>query len=422
MRVLVIGGGGREHALAWKLAASKQVTKLFCAPGNAGTAQLGENVDIGATDLDRLMDLARSQRIDLTVVGPEAPLAAGIVDKFEAAGLRIFGPTAAGAQVEADKAYAKQLMREQAVPTAEARIFSSYEHARAYVASRDQALVIKAAGLAEGKGVFVCDDPAEGLLVLERIMKEKAFGQAGETVVVEEKLVGQEVSVLAFVDGSSIYVMEASQDHKPIGEGDTGPNTGGMGAYSPVPIVTNQMMAQIEKEILVPVVDGLNRRDIGYKGVLYAGLMLTPAGPKVLEFNCRFGDPEAQPLFMRLKCDLAEVILSVVEGRLNDARLDWDKRPAVCVVMSSGGYPGAYVKGKQITGLDKAAALSDVYVFHAGTAQRNGQVVTNGGRVLGVTGLGNTLEEAQKRAYEAVDVIEFEGAYCRRDIADKAIT
>jgi len=422
MRLLVIGGGGREHALTWKLAQSDRVSKIYCTPGNAGTAQLAENVAIGPTELDRLIDLARQQQIDLTVVGPEAPLAIGIVDRFQAEGLRIFGPTAQAARVEADKAYAKQLMREQAVPTAEARIFTEYQAARAYVASRDQAVVIKAAGLAEGKGVIVCDDPADGLLALERVMKDRAFGDAGDTVVVEEKLTGQELSILAIVDGRSLYVLEASQDHKPVGDGDTGPNTGGMGAYTPVPIVTDAIMAQIEREILVPVVDGLTRRDVLYRGVLYAGLMLTTAGPKVLEFNCRFGDPEAQPILMRLRGDLVELIEHAMAGTLDQVDLDYDPRPAVCVVMASGGYPGKYEKGKVIEGLDRVAELSDVEAFHAGTARRDGHVVTNGGRVLGVTALGADLADAQKRAYQAVDMIRFEGAYCRRDIAAKALT
>ena len=421
MKLLVLGGGGREHALNWKLAQSDRVSKIYCTPGNDGTDQLAENVAIAPNELDRLVDLARQQQIDLTVVGPEAPLAIGIVDRFQAEGLRIFGPTAQAARIEADKAYAKQLMREQAVPTAEARIFTEYQAARAYVASRDQAVVIKAAGLAEGKGVIVCDDPSDGLLALERVMKDRAFGDAGDTVVVEEKLTGQELSILAIVDGRSLYVLEASQDHKPVGDGDTGPNTGGMGAYTPVPIVTDAMMAQIEREILVPVVDGLTRRDVLYRGVLYAGLMLTTAGPKVLEFNCRFGDPEAQPILMRLRGDLVEVIEHAMAGTLDQIELDYDRRPAVCVVMASGGYPGKYEKGKVIEGLDRVAELSDVVAFHAGTARRDGQVVTNGGRVLGVTALGIDLADAQRRAYEAVDMIHFDGAYCRRDIAGKAL-
>ncbi|MFQ6047951.1 MAG: phosphoribosylamine--glycine ligase, partial [Phycisphaerae bacterium] len=415
MKVLVVGGGGREHCLAWKLAQSERVSQLYCAPGNAGTAQLGQNLPFEATQLDELLSFARSEGIDLTVVGPERPLADGIVDRFSAAGLRIFGPTAAAARIEADKAYAKQLMRQQAIPTAEARIFHQYRDARAYVASRDQAVVVKAAGLAEGKGAFVCDEPAEGLLVLERLMKHRIFGPAGEVVVVEEKLVGQEVSILAFVDGRTIYVMESSQDHKPIGEQDTGPNTGGMGAYSPTPMVSEALMGQIEREILVPIVDALNRDASTYRGVLYAGLMLTAAGPKVLEFNCRFGDPETQPILMRLHSDLLEPIEAVIDGQLDRVTLQWDARPAVCVVMASGGYPGPYEKGKVIAGLDRVAAMPDVMVFHAGTAVREGRVVTSGGRVLGVTALGSDIAQARQRAYEAVEMIHFDKAYWRRD-------
>ncbi len=421
MKILVVGGGGREHALAWKIKQSPQCTKLLCAPGNAGTAKLGTNVGTGAEDIDGLLKLATDQKIDLTVVGPEAPLCEGIVDRFEAEGLRVFGPCAAAAKLEGDKAYAKTVMRQVAVPTAEARIFEDFKSAYDYVATRDEPLVVKASGLAAGKGVIVCDQPSEALLALERVMKDREFGAAGDTVVVEERLEGQEASILAFVDGRSIYVMESSQDHKAIGEGDTGPNTGGMGAYSPAPIVTDAMMAQIEREVLVPVVDAMNREGVPYKGVLYAGLMLTPGGPKVLEFNCRFGDPEAQPVLMRLKSDLVEVMDAVIDGKLDQVGLEWDSRPTVCVVMASGGYPGSYEKGKVITGLDEAGAIDDVVVFHAGTKLDDGQVVTSGGRVLGVTALGTDIADAKQRAYQAVDKIHFDGAYCRRDIADKAI-
>ncbi|OQY04980.1 MAG: phosphoribosylamine--glycine ligase [Planctomycetales bacterium 4572_13] len=289
------------------------------------------------------------------------------------------------------------------------------------MASRDEAVVVKAAGLAKGKGVFVCDEPSEGILAAEQIMADRIFGDAGDTVIVEDKLLGQEVSILAFVDGRSLFVMETSQDHKPIGEGDTGPNTGGMGAYSPAPIVTDKLMDQIVKEILVPTIDGMNRNDTPYRGILYAGLMLTQGGARTLEYNVRFGDPETQPILMRMKSDLLEVMLAVCDGKLDKVNLQWDPRPAVCVVMSSGGYPGSYEKGKVIEGLDEAAKMKDVVVFHAGTAKQDGKIVTNGGRVLGVTALGDTIAEAQTRAYEAVDMIRFEGAYCRRDIADKAL-
>jgi len=421
MKVLLIGSGGREHAIAWKLSKSKKLTKLYCAPGNPGTAQFGENVDIADTDVEALVEFAQGADIGLAIIGPEDPLAAGAVDAFEAVGIKAFGPAGKAAQLEADKAFAKEIMRANSIPTAESRIFTNFADAKAYIASRDEAVVIKAAGLAKGKGVFVCDEPSEGILAAEQIMVDRIFGDAGDTVIVEDKLLGQEVSILAFVDGRSIFVMETSQDHKPIGEGDTGPNTGGMGAYSPAPIVTDKLMDQIVKEILVPTIDGMMRNETPYRGILYAGLMLTHGGPRTLEYNVRFGDPETQPILMRMKGDLLEVMLAVCDGKLDKINIQWDPRPAVCVVMSSGGYPGDYEKGKVIEGLDEAAKMKGVMVFHAGTAKQDGRVVTNGGRVLGVTALGDTIAEAQARAYEAVDAIRFEGAYCRRDIADKAL-
>jgi phosphoribosylamine--glycine ligase len=421
MNVLLVGGGGREHAIAWKLAQSKDLDKLFIAPGNAGTKQCGENIPIAANDTSKLVDFAQQNKTELAIIGPEDPLAAGAVDAFEKAGIKAFGPSAAAAQLEADKAFAKQLMRSSAVSTAEGRVFERFTDAKAYIASRDESVVIKAAGLAKGKGVFVCDDPADGILAAEKIMRDKMFGSAGDRIIVEDKLLGEEASILAFVDGRNIYVMESSQDHKAIGDGDTGPNTGGMGAYSPAPVVTEALMDKITREILVPVVDGMNRNGTPYKGILYAGVMITAGGPRVLEFNVRFGDPETQPILMRLKSDLLEVLLAVCDGRLDEITLKWDPRPAVCVVMASGGYPGPYEKGKRITGLDKAKQLKDVIVFHAGTAVQDGDIVTAGGRVLGVTALGQEIAEAKAKAYEAVDKIEFDGAYCRRDIADKAI-
>ena len=421
MDVLLIGSGGREHALAWKLAQSKNLDKLYVAPGNAGTATCGENVPIPATEVDKLVEFARQHDVGLVVVGPEAPLAAGVVDTMGEAGVKAFGPSAAAAQLEADKAFAKQLMRASAISTAEGRIFERFSDAKAYIASRDEAVVVKAAGLAQGKGVMVCDDPADGILAAEKIMVDKIFGSAGDKVVVEDKLLGEEASILAFVDGRNIYVMESSQDHKPVGDGDTGPNTGGMGAYSPAPVVTEDMMDKITREILVPVVDGMNRNGTPYRGILYAGLMITSAGPRVLEFNVRFGDPETQPILMRLKSDLLEVCLAVCDRKLDQVTLRWDQRPAVCVVMASGGYPAAYEKGKKIAGLREAEQLGNVVVFHAGTKKQNGDIVTNGGRVLGVTALGEGIAQAKERAYRAVDRIKFEGAYYRRDIADKAI-
>jgi len=421
MNVLLIGSGGREHAIAWKLAQSKDLGKLYTAPGNPGTAKCGKNVPIGVNETGKLVDFARENDIGLVVVGPEDPLAAGVVDAFEAAGIKAFGPSAAAAKLEADKVFAKQLMRSIAISAAEGRTFERFTDAKAYIASRDEPVVIKAAGLAKGKGVFVCDDPADGILAAEKIMCDRIFGPAGEKIIVEDKLLGEEASILAFVDGRNIYLMESSQDHKPIGDGDTGPNTGGMGAYSPAPIVTEELMNRITREILVPVVDGMNRNGTPYKGILYAGLMITAAGPRVLEFNVRFGDPETQPILIRLKSDLLEVCLAVCDGRLDKVTLEWDQRPAVCVVMASGGYPGDYQKGKRITGLNEADRIEDVVVFHAGTAVKNGDIVTNGGRVLGVTALGQTVADAKARAYKAVDKIKFDGAYCRRDIADKAI-
>ena len=421
MDVLLIGSGGREHAIAWKLAQSKNLGKLYIAPGNPGTGKCGENVAIGVSESEKLVDFARQNKIGLVVVGPEDPLASGIVDMFKAEGIKAFGPSGAAAQLEADKAFAKQLMRSAVISTAEGQIFDRYEDAKTYIASRDEAVVIKAAGLAKGKGVFVCEEPADGILAAEKIMCDKAFGSAGDKIIVEDKLLGEEASILAFVDGRNIYIMESSQDHKPIGDGDTGLNTGGMGAYSPAPVVTDAMMDQITRDILVPVVDGMNRNGTPYKGILYAGIMITAGGPRVLEFNVRFGDPETQPILMRLKSDLLEVCLAVCEGKLDKVSLEWDRRPAVCVVMASGGYPGDYEKGKKITGLNEADRMKDVVVFHAGTAKQNGDIVTNGGRVLGVTALGETVAEAKARAYEAVGKIEFDGAYYRSDIADKAI-
>ena len=421
MNVLLIGSGGREHAIAWKLAQSKDLSKLYTAPGNPGTAQCGQNVPIAAEDTDELLEFARQNNVGLVVVGPEAPLAAGLVDAFENAGIKAFGPSGAAAQLEADKAFAKQLMRSCSISSAEGRTFDRFSDAKAYIASRDEPVVIKAAGLAQGKGVFVCDDPADGILAAEKIMVDRIFGSAGDRIVVEDKLLGEEASILAFVDGRNIYLMESAQDHKPIGDGDTGPNTGGMGAYSPAPIVTDELTNQITREILVPLVDCMNRNDTPYKGVLYAGLMMTAGGPRVLEFNVRFGDPETQPILARLKSDLLEVLLAVCDGTLDEVTLKWDPRPAVCVVMASGGYPGDYQKGKKITGLKEAQQLQDVIVFHAGTKEEDGDIVTSGGRVLGVTALGKTIADAKARAYEAVDKIKFEGAYCRRDIADKAI-
>ncbi len=416
MKVLLIGSGGREHALAWKLADSPRCTELYVAPGNPGTAQVAENVPIGVMEFDKIVQFAKSKAIDLVVVGPEDPLAGGLVDRLTAEGIKAFGPTRDAARIEADKWFAKELMRSQSIPTAEARSFTDPKAAEEYIRRRDEPCVIKAAGLAMGKGVTLCYRTQDALETIDRVMRQKAFGEAGSRVVIEELMTGPECSILAFVDRRNIYVMESAQDHKPVDDGDTGPMTGGMGAYSPTPIVTEQMMRHIERDILVPTVDGLVREGIEYKGVLYAGLMLTANGPKVLEFNCRFGDPETQPLMMRLKSDLLEVMLAVIDGRLDQVQLEWDTRPAFSVVATSRGYPGKYPKGLEITGVADADAMPNVKVFHSGTRQEGDKLLTDGGRVLSVTALGDDIPSAAKRAYDAIAKIHFDGMHYRRDI------
>lgn len=421
MNILVIGSGGREHALGWKLKQSPRCGRLFFAPGNGGTAGLGQNVPLHADHVDtKTADaidyFCRQEKVGLVVIGPEDPLAGGLADRLARPGRAVFGPVQAAARVESDKAFAKQLMRSAAIPTAEARAFSDAQAALAYVDSRETPVVVKAAGLAKGKGVVVCRDSQEAADAVKKIMVEKAFGSAGDTVVIEERLVGQEVSVLALVDGRNIFVLDPCQDHKQVGEGDTGPNTGGMGAYCPTPLVDERLMAEIQRQILVPVVDALRRDGVIYQGVLYAGLMLTAGGPKVLEFNCRFGDPETQALMMRLRGDLVEILLATAEGRLDKVDLSWDPRCCCCVVMASRGYPGTYQTGALISGLEEAGKMEGVQVFHAGTANKGGQLVTSGGRVLNVCALGKDLAEAQKRANAACERVHFEGAYYRRDI------
>lgn len=422
MKVLVVGQGGREHALVWKLAQSASVSKVFCAPGNAGTAVDGINVDISATDTEGLIKFARSENIALTVIGPEAPLVGGVVDAFEKEGLAVFGPSRQAAELEGSKVFAKEVMRQSAIPTAASQTFNSAEAAESYIADREEvSLVVKADGLASGKGVSVCPNKAEALEAVRRIMRQHEFGSAGKRIVIEERLDGEEVSILAITDGSTILPLETSQDHKAAFDDDKGPNTGGMGAYSPAPLIKPPMMDQIISQILVPTVDAMRKRNRAFKGVLYAGLMMTNQGPKVLEYNVRFGDPETQPLLMRLKTDVGQLLLAVAEGRLHELPpLEWDPRPAVCVVMAAAGYPGPYEKGAAIRGLDEAAKFPDVKVFHAGTELKNGQVLTNGGRVLGVTALGDNIVDAKLRAYQAVKCIRWDGAWCRHDISDKA--
>ncbi|HEV3444227.1 MAG TPA: phosphoribosylamine--glycine ligase [Gemmataceae bacterium] len=423
MKVLVIGKGGREHALVWKLAQSPRVERVFCAPGNAGTARDGVNVPIEANDIERLVRLAKKEEIGLTVAGPEEPLALGIVDQFHAAGLRIFGPSRQAAQIEASKVFAKQLMRHADVPTAEFRVFDHPDPARHYLETREYPVVIKADGLAAGKGVIVCSNTEGALEGIQRIMVREEFGRAaGRQIVVEKRLEGQELSIQALVSGRSILMLQPTQDHKAAFDNDQGPNTGGMGAYCPAPLATPELLQEIESTIFVPMVHAMKRGRRPFRGVLYAGIMVTNQGPRVLEFNCRFGDPETQPLLMRLQTDLLDLLEAVVDDRLDELSEDalpWDPRPAVCVVMASQGYPGNYARGKVIRGLDEVARLPDVKVFHAGTKLENEFVVTDGGRVLGVTALGETLADAKRNAYQAVEKIHFQGAFNRRDIADK---
>ncbi|MCO6435723.1 MAG: phosphoribosylamine--glycine ligase [Phycisphaerae bacterium] len=420
MKILIIGGGGREHALAVSLAQSPRRPRIFCAPGNAGTAAIGQNVAIELDDFNGLVRFAQDEQIDLTVVGPEAPLCGGVVDCFRRAGLRIFGPTAAAARIEGDKAYAKRLMKAALVPTAEARIFQRLEEAKTYAASRDTGLVVKASGLAAGKGVIVCPDPADAILALEHVMAERAFGSAGDTVVVEELLKGEELSVFALVDGRTIYMLECAQDHKALLDGDTGPNTGGMGAYSPPPTATPDLLARVERDVLVPIVDALNNDDAPYQGILYAGLMITAAGPKVLEFNCRFGDPEAQVLLPRLCSDWLDAFEAVVDGRLSEIDMRWSSQCAVGVVLASAGYPVKSETGKVIEGLDDVENMPGVHVFHAATRTLEHLTLTAGGRVMCLTGIGRDVAEAQERAYAAAERIHFDGMQYRRDIAARA--
>lgn len=425
MKVLVIGKGGREHALVWKLSQSARVREVFCAPGNAGTAIDSTNVAIETNDFDGLIKFAKKESIGLTVVGPEDPLATGIVDAFQKEGLLVFGPSKAAAQLEASKVFSKKLMFDANVPTAESRVFDHPDPARHYIETREYPVVVKADGLAAGKGVIVCKDTAEALAAIDKIMVREEFGRAaGRQVVVEKKLEGEELSVLALVSGRAIVPLAPSQDHKRVFDKDEGPNTGGMGAYCPAPLGTRELLDEIEAHCLVPTVHHMKRHRVPFSGVLYAGVMVTPQGPRILEFNCRFGDPETQPVLMRLKTDLCDLLESAARGTLGEFAadgLEWDKRPSVCVVMSSQGYPGNYPKGKVINGLEEAAKLPDVKVFHAGTKIAGGVTVTDGGRVLGVTALGDTLAQAKRRAYEAVRKIQFAGAHYRTDISDKAL-
>jgi phosphoribosylamine--glycine ligase len=422
MRVLVVGGGGREHALAWKIGGSPLVDGLYCAPGNAGIARVAECVPVEATDVLALRRFARQNAIDLAVIGPEAPLVKGVVDAFEAAGIRAFGPPQQAARLEGSKVFSKQLMQRHGIPTAAFRTFTAPERAKAYIEMVGAPIVVKADGLAAGKAAIVCPTVGKARDAVDRIMVRREFGDAGDQVVVEACLEGEEASMIALTDGRAIAVLPSSQDHKAIYDGDRGPNTGGMGAYSPAPVMTAELASHVEREVLVQTVHAMNREEKPYRGALYAGIMVTDDGPQVLEFNCRLGDPETQPLLMRLQSDLVPVLLAVLDGTLEDAELDWDPRPALCVVMASGGYPGSYAKGFPIEGLEDVEGMDDVEVFHAATKlDDDGRTVTAGGRVLGVTARGDTILEAQRRAYAAVEKIHFPGAQWRTDIGRKAI-
>ena len=421
MKVLVVGGGGREHALVWKIAQSPKVTKIYAAPGNAGMAQLAECVPVKAEDIAGLLAFAKKQGIDLTLVGPEGPLSMGIVDEFSKAGLRIFGPSGKAAEIEASKRFSKDLMKKYRIPTAGYGVFTDKTQAEAYVREKGAPIVVKADGLAAGKGVVVAETVEEALKAIDLIMGQKAFGTAGDRVVIEECLKGEEASFMAFTDGKTVVPMASSQDHKRVFDADKGPNTGGMGAYSPAPIVTKKLERKIMETIMVPTVNAMEKEGRLFKGVLYAGVMIHEGEAKVLEFNARFGDPETQPIMSRLDTDLVEIVEAILDGKLSKLDIAWKADSAVCVVMASGGYPGAYEKGREITGLEKAAARANVMVFHSGTALKNGKVVTDGGRVLGVTGLGPVVAAAIDNAYAAVRDIAFEGAHYRRDIGARAL-
>lgn len=421
MNILILGGGGREHVLAWKIKQSSQTDQLFCIPGNGGIAEIAQCVDIPLDDKDSLVKFAKEHKIELTVVGPEAPLVEGIVETFQRENLRIFGPNMIPAQLEGSKVFAKEFMKRCHIPTADFEVCSDVTKAKEYVSRCEYPLVIKADGLAAGKGVIICKDLDEAEKALDQIMVDKAFKEAGNQVIIEKCLEGEEASILAISDGTNYVVMDPAQDHKRIFDDDLGPNTGGMGAYSPAPVVDNELLKKVEARVIDPVIRGMKREGNLFKGVLYVGLMITEEGPMVLEFNVRFGDPEAQAVIPRLKNDLVEIMHASCEGQLNDVMLAWDRRECVCVVMTSGGYPGEYETGKPITGIQEAHQDSDVMVFHAGTKIQSDQLLTAGGRVLNVCSFGETIEEAIEKVYAAVEKIHFDKCFFRRDIGLKAL-
>ena len=422
MKVLVIGSGGREHTLCWKIAQSPLVDEVFCAPGNGGIARDAICIDISGDDIPSLLRFVKDNSIDLSVVGPEAPLVQGIVDAFAAENLAVFGPDRNAAALEGSKIFAKTAMRDCSIPTARFESFSDAAAARAFIAKADFPIVVKADGLAAGKGVIVTSSKDEAIQAVDDIMVKREFGAAGASIVLEEKLVGEEASFIAICDGEHIVPLASSQDHKPAFDNDEGPNTGGMGAYSPAPVLDEKTYAHVLDTILYPLVHGLKKQGITYRGVIYAGLMITPDGPKVLEFNVRMGDPETQPLLMRLKSDIVPLLAEVANGgSIKNIQLEWETGPSVCVVLASGGYPGSYEKGKIITGIDKAEALDGIKVFHAGTRIHGSDLVTSGGRVLGVTAVGADLRSTIETAYQATELISFEKMYYRKDIGHKAL-
>lgn len=429
MKVLVVGNGGREHAITWKVAQSPRVDRVFVAPGNAGTALHGENVDLAVSDTAGLLNFAKQNDIGLTIIGPEVPLCEGIVDVFESEGLKVFGPDKSAAQLEGSKVFCKNVLRAADVPTADFQEFRDASSAERFINERysetpeDCPVVVKADGLAAGKGAIVCKTRDDALEAINMIAREKQFGDAGNRMIIEDRMSGTEASILAITDGKTILTLPPAEDHKRAFDNDAGPNTGGMGAYCPTPSIDEETLGWVESNVLVPTVHVMKRNRNPFRGILYAGLMLTPQGPKVLEYNVRFGDPECQPMLMRLKTDFVDILEATVDRRLDEiGQLEWDPRPSVCVVMASEGYPGAYEKGKVIRGLDEAAKIEDVVVFHAGTTTNDaGEVVTNGGRVLGVTAMGDTVAAAKLQAYKAVKCIRWDGAWCRKDISDKAM-
>ncbi len=422
MKVLVIGGGGREHAIVWKLSQSRLIDKIYCCPGNAGIAELAECIDVNQNNFNSLLDFVKYEWIDLTIVGPEEPLSKGIADLFEKEGRRILGPNREAAQLESSKVFSKDLMRTHGIPTAEYKVFTAYPHAADYLKFKGIPIVIKADGLAAGKGVFVASNIDEAMDALKLIMKDRVFGEAGDRVIIEQCLTGEEASYMVFTDGKNIVPMVSSQDHKRIFDGDKGPNTGGMGAYSPAPVITEELEKVIIERIMKPTIKALRSKGIIYKGVLYAGLMIDKGQPYVLEFNCRLGDPEAQPVLSRLESDFMDIAMAITDEKLSYVNsLGWKKDASVCVVISSNGYPGKYSKGNIINGINEANRMEGVHVFHAGTAFKDDSIVTAGGRVLGVTATIGDIAKAKYRAYEAIDKIHFSGMHYRKDIADRAL-